>query len=57
MQGLPRFTLSRGDVVVTEGKLGAPPGRGRFVRREPFLAEARALTRYKEHFTAKGVAR
>jgi dihydropyrimidinase len=57
VQGLPRFTISRGEVVVTEGKLDAPPGRGRFVGREPFPAEARALTRYKDHFTAKGVAR
>ena len=57
VQGLPRFTLSRGEVVATEGKVAGEPGRGRFVKREPFVAEARALTRYKETFTAQGVAR
>jgi len=41
----------------TEGKVAGEPGRGRFVKRDPFIAEARALTRYKETFTAQGVAR
>ena len=57
VQGLPRFTLSRGEVVATEGKVAGEPGRGRFIKRQPFPAEARALSRYKETFTAQGVAR
>jgi hypothetical protein len=32
-------------------------GRGRFVRREPFAADARALKRYKEYTAVAGVAR
>ena len=30
------ITLSRGEVVATEGKVAGEPGRGRFVKREPF---------------------
>ena len=33
--GLPRFVLSRGDVVFTDGKLDVEDGRGKFVEREP----------------------
>ena len=51
--GLPRYTLSRGDVVYRDGKVQAEHGRGRFVGREPFPADARALKRCKE-FTAGG---
>ena len=57
VEGLPRFTLSRGEVVVTEGKVEAQPGRGRFVKREPFTADARALAKFKAHTAARGVAR
>ena len=57
VQGLPRFTVSRGEVVATEGKVSGEPGRGRFVKRSPFIAEARALARYKDTFTPQGVAR
>src|SRR5204863_789380 len=31
--GLPRFTLSRGEVVFSDGKITAEDGRGRFVER------------------------
>jgi len=55
--GLPRATLSRGQIVFADGKVTAQPGRGRFVRREPFPAEARALSAFKRHTAAKGVAR
>ena len=36
--GLPRFTLSRGDVVFTDGKLDVEDGHGRFVERAPNAA-------------------
>ena len=42
--GLPRYTLSRGEVVYRDGVVQAELGRGRFIRREPFPADARALT-------------
>ncbi|HEY1943523.1 MAG TPA: amidohydrolase family protein, partial [Roseiarcus sp.] len=57
VEGLPRFTLSRGEVVASEGKVSAEPGRGRFVRREPFTADARALATYKDYTAPKAVAR
>jgi dihydropyrimidinase len=34
VHGWPVVTISRGDVVVSDGDLRAEPGRGRFVRRE-----------------------
>ena len=47
LKGLPRATLSRGEVVYSNGKLTAKAGRGRFVPRQPFTAEARALADWK----------
>ena len=55
--GLPRYTLSRGEVVFRDGVVQAELGRGRFIRREPFPADAGALKRYKEFTTVAGVAR
>ena len=52
--GLPRYTLSRGSVVFEDGKVLANNGRGRFVKREPFAAEARALAKYKALTAPKG---
>jgi dihydropyrimidinase len=57
VQGLPRFTLSRGSVVYSDGKVTANNGRGKFVPRAAFPAEARALARYRETTAPKGVAR
>jgi dihydropyrimidinase len=33
--GWPRFTVSRGDVVLEDGEVTAPPGRGQWLRRGP----------------------
>jgi dihydropyrimidinase len=57
VEGLPRFTLSRGDVVFTDGKLDTKPGRGKFIKRQPFPADSRALETFKKTFAAKAVAR
>ncbi len=57
VEGLPRFTVSRGEVVVTEGKPQAEPGRGKFVPRAPFQAAAKALKSYKDFSIRKGVRR
>ena len=55
--GLPRYTLSRGEVVFRDGRVQAEIGRGRFVPREPFAADARALKRYREFTAPRAVAR
>jgi dihydropyrimidinase len=34
VRGWPAVTISRGEVVVSDGELVAEPGRGQFVRRE-----------------------
>jgi dihydropyrimidinase len=55
--GLPRFTLSRGEVVVTEGKIDAEDGRGRFVERKPGQAVNQALSSWKALTTPQAVER
>jgi len=55
--GLPRYTLSRGEVVFRDGAVQAELGRGRFVKRQPFAPDARALKRYKEFTAVAGVQR
>jgi len=55
--GLPRFTLSRGDVVATEGKVDAAEGRGKFVSRDPFPATNQALSKWKELTAPRKVVR
>lgn len=46
--GLPRFTLSRGKVSVTEDKVSTEPGHGKFVAREAANPVNRALSQWKE---------
>ncbi len=55
--GLPRFTLTRGRVSVTEGEIDARIGHGEFVRREPFPAVNRALSTWKEITAPRAVIR
>lgn len=57
VEGLPRTTLSRGEVVYHDGKVSAEPGRGRFVPRQPFTPEASALRRWRGAHAPKPVAR
>ena len=56
-EGLPRTTLSRGDVVWQDGTITAAAGRGRFVARAPFTAEAKALRQWKTRIAPKAVKR
>ena len=42
--GLPRFTLTRGQVAVTEDKVSSEEGHGEFVRRDAYPAVNRALS-------------
>jgi dihydropyrimidinase len=55
--GLPRFTLSRGDVVYSDGKLEAEPGRGEFVERPPNQAVSQALSSWKALTSPQAIER
>jgi dihydropyrimidinase len=56
-QGLPRLTLSRGEVVYEKGAVTAKPGRGRFVARAPFTPVHEAMTVAKAKTAPRKVAR
>ncbi len=45
--GLPRTTISRGEVVWNKGDISARAGRGKFIARTPFSAESKALSAQK----------
>ena len=57
MTGLPRFTLSRGEVSIHEGEVKAEHGHGQFVGREPNTAVNRALSTWKEITAPRKVER
>ncbi|MFC3528140.1 dihydropyrimidinase [Paracoccus mangrovi] len=57
VKGLPRYTLTRGVVAVTEGKVDSREGHGAFVGREPRGTVNRALTAWKELTAPRPVAR
>jgi dihydropyrimidinase len=39
VHGAPSIVLSRGDVIVQDGRFVARPGRGQFVKRQPGLPQ------------------
>ncbi len=48
VNGLPRYTLSRGEVVWSAGSNVSPkPGRGKFIPRPAFPAPNQALSKWK----------
>ena len=56
--GLPRYTLSRGEVVWADGQNSQPqPGRGRFVPRPAFSSAHRALSKWKELTSPRKIER
>ena len=57
MTGLPRYTLSRGEVVFEDGTLKAEEGRGRFVERPPNQAVQQSLSSWKALTTPQPVER
>jgi len=57
VKGLPRFTLTRGRVAVTEGALEPKEGHGEFVAREPNGPVNRALSQWKELTAPRPVER
>ena len=57
VKGLPRYTITRGVVAVTEGKLDSREGHGEFVAREPRGTVNRALSQWKELTAPRPVER
>ena len=57
VKGLPRYTLTRGVVAVTGGKLDSREGHGKFVAREARGTVNRALSRWKELTAPRPVER
>ena len=57
VKGLPRFTLSRGVMVVQESEMHTREGHGQFVAREPFQAVNKALSTWKELTAPRKVER
>jgi dihydropyrimidinase len=55
--GLPRFTLSRGRVLVEEGAMKVEPGTGEFLARQPNGPVNRALSQWKELTAPRAVTR
>ncbi len=55
--GLPRYTLTRGQVAVADGKVQTRAGHGQFVAREPGAAVNRALSTWKELTAPRPVVR
>jgi dihydropyrimidinase len=48
VMGLPRYTLTRGEVAVTEDEINTQEGHGEFVEREAYPAVNKALSTWKE---------
>jgi len=57
VKGLPRFTLSRGHVAVTEGAMSSREGHGKFVARPPMGPVSKALSAWKELTAPRPVQR
>jgi dihydropyrimidinase len=55
--GLPRYTLTRGQVAVIEGTMQCESGHGKFVAREPGMAVNKALSAWKELTAPRPVVR
>jgi len=57
VKGLPRFTLTRGEVAITENEINTKEGHGKFVAREPYQAVNKALSTWKELTAPRKVER
>ncbi len=55
--GLPRYTLSRGEVVFEDGTIKAADGRGKFIERPPNPPVSEALSSWKALTTPQPVQR
>ncbi|MBV7394193.1 dihydropyrimidinase [Mameliella sediminis] len=57
VKGLPRYTLTRGQVAVTDGKLTSQEGHGEFVARSGSTPTNKALSTWKELTAPRPVKR
>lgn len=57
VKGLPRYTLTRGQVAVADGEMSARAGHGEFVAREPENPVNAALSTWKELAAPRKVKR
>ncbi|WP_265518173.1 dihydropyrimidinase [Nitratireductor luteus] len=57
VKGLPKTVLSRGEIVVDNGKVQPKPGHGQFVAREPHMAVNKALSQWKQVTAPRKVER
>lgn len=57
VNGLPRFTLTRGKVAISENEVRTQQGHGEFIAREPYPAVNRALSQWKEITAPRAVVR
>ncbi len=57
VKGLPRYVLSRGEIVIDDGAVKTKEGHGEFVKREPFQAVNKALSTWKELTAPRPVER
>ena len=57
VKGLPRFTLTRGQVAVHDGEMRTQEGHGQFVKRDPNGAVNKALSSWKELTAPRKVER
>ena len=57
VKGLPRYTLTRGRVAFSDGKINPEPGHGQFVAREPKGSVNQALSTWKELTAPRPVER
>ncbi len=57
VKGLPRFTLTRGQVAVHDGEIRTQEGHGRFVAREANAPVNRALSKWKDLTAPRPVER
>ncbi|RMD93843.1 MAG: dihydropyrimidinase [Alphaproteobacteria bacterium] len=57
VKGLPRFTLTRGQVAIRDGEVRTQEGHGQFVAREPNMPVTAALSTWKELTAPRKVER
>jgi dihydropyrimidinase len=57
VKGLPRYTLTRGQVAVNDGRIETREGHGEFVARDPNSSVNRALSAWKAVTAPRPVAR
>ncbi|WP_065334710.1 dihydropyrimidinase [Tritonibacter mobilis] len=57
VKGLPRYTLSRGEIAVDNGTVCATAGHGKFVTRAPYPEVNKALSKWKEVTAPRKVVR